>query len=99
MPWVNSAENGSSKPRCPVARSPRVKKRAYKRCSTACSMPPMYWSTGSHLPAALPSIGTDARGAQNRAKYHDESTNVSRVSVSRRAACLHFGQGVFFQVG
>ena len=28
-------------------------------------------------------------------KYHDESTNVSIVSVSRLAFPLHFGQGTF----
>ena len=31
--------------------------------------------------------------------YQDESTNVSMVSVSRRAGSPHFGQGTCFQVG
>ncbi len=30
-------------------------------------------------------------GSVNRRKYHDESTNVSIVSVSRRAGPPHFG--------
>jgi hypothetical protein len=34
------------------------------------------------------------RGSQNRRKYHDESTNVSIVSVSRRAGPRHIGQVV-----
>src|SRR3546814_13125843 len=34
-----------------------------------------------------------------RAKYQEESTKVSMVSVSRSAAAPHFGQAVCFQVG
>ena len=34
-------------------------------------------------------------GSQNRRKYHDESTNVSIVSVSRRAGPPHFGHVTF----
>ncbi len=29
-----------------MSRSTFVKKRLYSRCKIACSMPPMYWSTG-----------------------------------------------------
>src|SRR5581483_2865863 len=35
-----------------------------------------------------------SRGEQYRAKYHDDSTNVSIVSVSRRAGPPHRGQRV-----
>jgi hypothetical protein len=31
--------------RCPVFTIARAKKREYRRCRIACSMPPMYWST------------------------------------------------------
>ena len=40
-----------------------------------------------------------ARGEQKRAKYHDDSKNVSNVSVSRSALPPHVGQVVCFQVG
>ncbi len=38
-------------------------------------------------------------GSVKRAKYHDESTKVSIVSVSRTAGFPHFGQLTCFQVG
>src|SRR5215475_8710069 len=63
-------------------------------------MPPIYWSTGNHASTALLSVGRDSiQGSVNRAKYHDESTNVSIVSVSRWAGEPHCGQWVCFQVG
>mgnify|MGYP000715195825 CR=1 FL=1 len=40
-----------------------------------------------------------APGEQNRAKYHELSTNVSSVSVSRSAAPPHAGQATCFHVG
>ena len=42
-PLVNRRANGSRKPTRPMSFITFVKKRAYSRCSTACSMPPMYW--------------------------------------------------------
>ena len=63
-------------------------------------MPPMYWSTGSQSSTTLRSVGAVvSHGSVKRAKYHDKSTNVSIVSVSRRAGLPHFGQATFFQVG
>src|SRR5882672_4473870 len=64
-------------------------------------MPPMYWSTGSHLSTILRSVGVLLiHGSVKRAKYQDESTNVSIVSVSRLAFDFpHCGQATFFQVG
>ena len=41
LPWERYAENGSSQVIRPMSRSALVKKRAYSRCSTACSSPPM----------------------------------------------------------
>src|SRR4249920_4124258 len=38
-------------------------------------------------------------GEQYRKKYQDESTNVSMVSVSRRASPPHVGHATFDQVG
>ena len=58
----------------------------------ACSIPPTYWSTGSHRRMAAGSSGASASGQAKRAKYHDESTKVSKVSVSRRAAPPQRGQ-------
>src|SRR5918998_1377944 len=47
IPWVNSRLNGSCTSSRPMSLSALTKKRAYMRCSTACSTPPMYWSTGA----------------------------------------------------
>ncbi len=44
-------------------------------------------------------MGSAAPGLAKRAKYQDESTKVSRVSVSRVAGPPHAGQVVCFQVG
>src|SRR6202007_70730 len=64
------------------------------------SMPPMYWSTGIQSLATRMSVGADAiHGSVKRAKYQEESTNVSIVSVSRVAGLPHRGQATFFQVG
>ena len=62
-----------------------VKKRAYIRCRMACSTPPMYWSTGIQCSAAarIERRRRSFHGSQKRRKYHDESTKVSMVSVSR----------------
>ena len=48
MPWVNSRANGSRRSfgATPRSASALVKNRAYIRWRMACSMPPMYWSTG-----------------------------------------------------
>ena len=62
-------------------------------------MPPIYWSTGSQASATSGSVGVVACGAVKRAKYQDESTKVSMVSVSRRAGWPHFGQVTCFQLG
>src|SRR5919106_738738 len=52
----------------------------------ACSMPPMYWSTGMKWATLATSKGAAPLPAsQKRRKYHDESTKVSIVSVSRVA--------------
>src|SRR5712671_5710635 len=86
MPWVNSPANGSSMPTWPVAFLARVKKREYKRCRIACSTPPIYWSTGMKRSATARVVGAVSfHGSVKRAKYHDESTKVSIVSVSRVA--------------
>src|SRR5512135_2617897 len=59
----------------------------------------MYWSTGSHSSTILRSVGALViHGSVKRAKYQDESTKVSMVSVSRRAGPVHFGHLTFFQV-
>src|SRR5262245_41720679 len=100
MPCVNNPANGSSIPTSPHLRIARVKKREESRCKMACSIPPMYWSTGSHSSTVLRSVGAVLiQGSVKRAKYQDESTNVSMVSVSRRAGPAHFGHFTFFQVG
>src|SRR4030088_2134054 len=64
------------------------------------STPPTYWSTGIHLRTASGSNGPSVYvGEQKRRKYHDESTNVSIVSVSRRAGPPHTGHVVCTNAG
>src|SRR5882762_9349619 len=63
-------------------------------------MPPIYWSTGSQASTICRSVGAVLiQGSVKRAKYQDESTKVSIVSVSRRAWPPHCGQTTCFQVG
>ena len=63
-------------------------------------MPPIYWSTGIQASAIFGSVGASAiHGSVKRAKYQDESTKVSMVSVSRVAFPSHCGHLTFFQVG
>src|ERR1700730_12667549 len=63
-------------------------------------MPPIYWSTGSQASTICRSVGAVLiQGSVKRAKYQDESTKVSIVSVSRLAAPPHCGQATCFQVG
>src|SRR2546421_12345928 len=55
----------------------------------------MYTSTGATDAAASAEKGTSSfRGSVNRMKYHDESTNVSIVSVSLFACPWQLGQVV-----
>src|ERR1700727_651939 len=78
----------------------RVKKRLYNRCRIACSTPPIYWSTGIIRFATAGVVGdVSFQGSVKRAKYQDESTKVSMVSVSRTALAPHCGQLTCFQVG
>src|SRR5437763_15478890 len=60
----------------------------------------MYWSTGRYRSATGSVVGAVSfHGSVKRAKYHDESTNVSIVSVSRVPGPPHVGQRTCFQVG
>src|SRR5713101_6774039 len=75
-----------------MSRSTLKKNREYSRCNIAWTIPPIYWSTGNQYFTSAGSKG--ARSflvSRYRIKYQDESTNVSMVSVSRRAAPPHFG--------
>src|SRR6185436_16146115 len=65
----------------------------------ACSMPPMYWSTAIQYFARSSTIDLSWPGQAKRAKYQDESTNVSMVSVSRFAGLPQLGQVVFTKDG
>src|SRR3954451_8943312 len=86
MPWVKSALNGSGASISPMSDRAFVKNRAYIRWRIACSPPPMYWSTGIHWASTSLSHGASSlSGSQYRRKYHEESTKVSIVSVSRSA--------------
>src|SRR5258707_13872005 len=100
MPCVNMLANGSSMPIWPVAVIARGKKRLYNRCKIACSTPPIYLSTGIIRVTTEGLVGAFSfHGSVKRAKYHEESTKVSMVSVSRLARRPHCGQGTCFQVG
>src|SRR3569832_1181013 len=66
----------------------------------ACSTPPIYWSTGIIRLTTAGVVGAVSfHGSVKRAKYQDESTKVSMVSVSRCALLLLLGQVTCFQVG
>src|SRR5258707_15299978 len=100
MPCVNIPANGWSMLIWPVAFIARVKKRLYNRCKIACSTPPIYWSTGIIRFTTEGVVGAFSfHGSVKRAKYHEESTKVSMVSVSRCALPPHCGQVTCFQVG
>src|ERR1700689_2522711 len=63
-------------------------------------MPPIYWSTGIQRSTTLRLVGAvSIHGSVKRSKYHDESTKVSIVSVSRVAGAPHCGHLTCFQVG
>ncbi len=66
-------------------------------------MPPIYCCTGSQpvLPSTADSVvgAVSLNGSVKRAKYQDESTKVSIVSVSRRAGLPQDGQATCFQLG
>src|SRR5207247_4279293 len=60
----------------------------------------MYQSTGISRSTTARVVGAFSfQGSVKRAKYQDESTNVSMVSVSRCALPPHLGQVTCFQVG
>ena len=46
MPCVSRRAKGSFPFTKPLSRITFHQKREYSRCRMACSMPPMYWSTG-----------------------------------------------------
>ena len=41
-----------------------VQNRAYSRCSTACSMPPMYWSIGIQYSLRASTMASSLSGQQ-----------------------------------
>ena len=60
-----------------------MKNREYSKCKIACSIPPIYWSTGIQFSIdLLEKPVLEFRGSQNLKKYQDESKKVSSVSVS-----------------
>src|SRR3954453_16218371 len=94
-PWFISDVKGSTKSSIPMSCSTFVKKRLYSRCRIACSTPPTYWSTGSHLRTSSGSNGPSSSfGGGEGGKYQDESTKVSIVSVSRFAGPPQIGHVV-----
>src|ERR1700748_1757304 len=100
MPCVYWPANGSSKAMWPGAFMARVKNLAYTGGRIGGSTPPIYWSTGISRSTTARVVGAFSfHGSVKRAKYHDESTNVSIVSVSRPASLPHGGQAACFQVG
>ena len=60
-------------------------------------MPPIYLSTGKYLFTFSLSKGFSSLLFKNLMKYHEESTNVSNVSVSLNANFFVFGHIIFRQ--
>src|SRR3989338_72805 len=80
IPCVNRRLKGSEKLSRPKSFKNLVKKREYKRCKTACSIPPIYWSTDiQYLTFSLSKISVLVSGLQNLKKYQEESIKVAMV--------------------
>src|SRR3989344_3041421 len=87
---------GSSQETSPRSFMAFIQNLEYNKCMVVCSAPPEYLATGIHFFI----FARDAKtflffGSVYRKKYHDESTNVSMVSVSRSAEPPHFGHFAF----
>ena len=95
IPWLSRLENGSSMVVSPVSLRALVKNLAYSRCRMACSIPPMYWSTGIQYSCSLSNGLFFSSGLQNLMKYQLLSTKVSMVSVSLLPFPPHFGHFAF----
>src|SRR4030095_12187291 len=96
-PCARNFRNGSSKSIKPRSFKAIVTKRAYIKCRTACSLPPMYVCTGNHLRVRHASNGMSSRSLLGyRKKYQALSRNVSETSVSRRPGPPHTGQVVSY---
>ena len=99
MPWVNRPVNGSSigdvtglvHGAGEEARIEQMQDRVLDAADILVDRHPVADGVGVGRLVAL--------GEQKRAKYHDESTKVSIVSVSRTAGPPQFGQVTCFQVG
>ena len=63
-PCARNLTYGSSNGRCPRSLSAIVTKREYSRCSTACSLPPMYDVTGSHALVRFASNGRSSNSVE-----------------------------------
>src|SRR3989304_6441358 len=64
------------------------------RCMHAGSTPPTYWATGANRRIFSGSSGARSFfGSMYRRKYQEDSTKVSKVSVSRRAGFPQAGHG------
>ncbi len=83
MPCVTSSLKGSCTGQTPASCRALVMNLAYSKCRIACSMPPIYMSTGMRNAAAAPQSSCEFLESRNRRKYQLLSTNVSIVSVSR----------------
>src|SRR3989344_953829 len=91
-PCARNFLKGSSKFISPQFLNTFVINLAYIRCKTACSAPPIYICTGSHLRARHLSNGAFLFFVSiYLKKYQEESKNVSETSVSRFASALHPG--------
>jgi len=65
------------------------------RCKIACSTPPIYWSTFiQYFTFSLSNTSFSFLGSQYLRKYHEESRNVSIVSISLFAGAPHTGHTV-----
>ena len=62
IPCVNRLANGSSAADSPQSRISFWKNLAYSKCNIACSIPPMYWSTGIQYASRSSSIALSLPG-------------------------------------
>ena len=93
IPWLRRRRKGSWKGTSPASYITRVQKRAYSRCSTACSAPPRTGRRASSSSSAGGRRGlVGVSGEVKRRKYQEEQAKPPMVSVSRCAGPPQTGQ-------
>src|SRR5690625_3881175 len=82
IPWLNNFWNGSFVGTTPISYKNLCQKRAYNKCNTACSAPPIYRSTGNHFFKSFGSANCSSLcGSMKRNYYHELPAHCGIVFV------------------